>query len=533
VADRVEFVYDVQGAAEGAEAVEALKTAMEQQAAAAGQAAEGQQTLEAASNDLTIQIEALRDQTEQLRASEQQHQASMGLLTGITQQTGQQFTQLTQRAQGVAGAIQGIVSAAGSSDRTAGAIASLAGLVAQGASLGAMFGPTGALVGGLIGAGAGILGLAEAHRTATPEIERTTVALREEAAAADEARVSLSDFLSSISTGARASAVAEEADRLSSMADEIVRLRSSASVSDRLRAETLAEEYRTASRDLDGRLADLRAEEAENAANRTRSGGGRRARPRTVEDILGTSAASNADIRAMGEAADTAARDAEAERAARERAEAEREALDEKERRTDELAALEDKRHQRKLQQIEQERDARARADAERARRLEQETRVLETFGNTVGGVFAGAFEAAITGQESFDAALLKGTKQALVQYGTTMVAEGIGALLTAAGNVIINPPAAASKAIEGAGKIALGVGLGAAGAAIPTPGAGGAPPVAERPESRAPAREGDGPAPIVLNMNGPTVMGGTHAEVGRNFVRAGRAAQQRFGGAV
>ena len=534
MADQVDFIYNVQGATEGAQSIEALLAAMEGQAAAADTAKDSTAGFERASNDLTIQIEALREETERLRAGQVQQTTTLGSLISAAGQAGGQFQTLLQRTQGVAGAVQSLVSATGSSDRTSGAIASLAGLGAQGAALGSMFGPAGTLAGGILGVGVGIIGLGAAHRDARPEIEATTEALNAEATAADAARVSLSDFLSSISTGRRAAGLAEEADRLSTMADEIARLRGSASVSDRLRAETLSEEYRSATRDLDNRLADIRAEEAENATNRTRSGrGGRRERRRTIDDILGTDAASNADISAMGEAADEAARSAESERLSRERAETERELLEEKERRTQELETLEDKRHQRKLQQIETEREARRRADEERRRRLEQETRILEDFGGTVGNVFAGAFEAAITGQESFDQALLKGTKQALVQYGTTMVAEGVGALLTGIGNTVINPPAAATKLAEGAGKIALGVGLGAAGAAIPTPGAGaGAQP--ERPQNQTPpdASSGAG-APIVLNMNAPTVMGGTHAEVGRSFIRATRDARLRFGGSA
>mgnify|MGYP007083423754 CR=1 FL=1 len=535
MADRVEFIYDVQGAQQSAQSVQALLAAMEGQAAAADTAKDSTSAFEQASNDLTLQIEALREETERLRAGQAQQTTVLGGLIAAAGQAGGQFQTLLQRTQGLASAVQTLVSATGSTNRTAGAIASLAGLGAQGASLGAIMGPGGALVGGILGVGAGIIGLATAHRDARPEIEATTDALRDEADAADTARQSLGDFLASISTGRRAAGLAEEADRLASMADEISRLRGSANVSDRLRAEVLSEEYRSATRDLDNRLSEIRAEEAENAENRTRTrgGGGRIERRRTIEDILGTEAASNADISAMGSAADEAARSAESERLARERADAERELLEEKERRTQELEALEDKRHQRKLQQIETEREARRRADEERRRRLEQETRILEDFGSTVGGVFAGAFEAAITGQESFDAALLKGTKRALVQYGTTMVAEGIGALLTAAGNVVINPPAAASKAIEGAGKVALGVGLGAAGAAIPTPGAGaGAAP--ERPENRTPPdAAGSAGAPIVLNMNAPPVLGGTYVEFGRSVVRTARAAQQRFGGAT
>jgi len=565
VADRIEFVYDVQGAQQSAAAVEALAQAMEVQAAAAGQAAEGQQALDQTSSALTEQLGSLRAETDRLRSAQVASASSLGQVTAAASSLGSQINPLAQRIQGVAGAVQGLVSATGSSDRTAGLIGSIAGATAQMAAMGAVLGPGGALVGGIVGLTTGIMGAVEAHNAAEEAARRQSdaaVALAASLRTAEERTRSLSEALSENARLSRvnmalgsASDYAREIDTVTERYNEVIAARNAlrgeffrAPAPDTPEGRAFDDLAREAG-ELLNRTAELRrlaaAAEAESVAimsedlasaanpptTTARRGGGRRAR--TIEDILGTEAASNADIGAMGAAAEEAARAAESERAARERAEAEREADAEKERRTQELEALEDKRHQRKLQQIETEREARRRADEERRRRLEQETRILEDFGSTVGGVFAGAFEAAITGQESFDAALLKGTKRALVQYGTTMVAEGIGALLTAAGNVVINPPAAASKAIEGAGKVALGVGLGAAGAAIPTPGAGaGAQP--ERPQNQTPpdASSGAG-APIVLNMSAPTVMGGTHAEVGRSFIRATRDARLRFGGSA
>lgn len=535
MADPIRLVYESEGAEEADDAVSALTDSLLAQQAAWELASESAEGYGAAQSEVDDQVEQLRQRLSggfaQAQAAVAQGFASMqaGAATA-----GPVFLQAAQRIQGTAGAIQGLVSASGSSDRTAGAIASLAGLTAQGAAMGLAFSPAGAVVGGVLGLGAGIIGLATAHRDARPEIESTTTAIRAEGEAAATSASQLRDFLTAVSTSTRAAGLSEEGERLARQADEIARLRSSADASDRLEAVRLSDEYRAQAAALDARLESIRAEEAEVEAGRTRrTGGGGGARPRSIEDILGTGAANNREIGEIGAAADAAAesaRSARLEREARETAEAAARELEAKRAMAAEFEALDEKSHARKMQLIERERQARERADEQRRRRMEQEQKILGDFGNAVGGVFADAFQKAVTGQESFDQALLKGTKQALVQYGTTMVAEGIGALLTGIGNVVLNPPAAASKAAEGAGKIALGVGLGAAGAAIPT----GASAAAERPQNQTPPAPGDGAgAAQVINLNAPTVMGGTHAEVGRAFIRTQRAAMQRYGRAA
>jgi len=164
---------------------------------------------------------------------------------------------------------------------------------------------------------------------------------------------------------------------------------------------------------------------------------------------------------------------------------------------------------------------------------IQDELSTLDSLGQKIGSTFAVAFESAISGQEDFGTAFAKGSKQVLMQLGEQYIAEGAGALLTAAGNLILNPPAAASKAIEGAGKLALGVGLGAAGAAIPTPSAGGAgDSKAASPHVSSSQGGGSNRAqpPIVINMNAPSVIGGTTLQWGRDAQRSIQQARQRYG---
>lgn len=98
-----------------------------------------------------------------------------------TEETAQSFQELTrggaqviQRVQGIAGSVQGLVSALGSSDRTAGLISSVAGTTAQFASMGAMLGPGGAVLGAVVGFGTSLYGLAQAHDAAREAAENQT-----------------------------------------------------------------------------------------------------------------------------------------------------------------------------------------------------------------------------------------------------------------------------------------------------------------------------------------------------------------------
>lgn len=174
--------------------------------------------------------------------------------------------------------------------------------------------------------------------------------------------------------------------------------------------------------------------------------------------------------------------------------------------------------------------EAQRRAHEEQMARIEEQVSAWTSAGERIGGVIASAFTTAIQGQEDFGVAVIKGFKSIAIEFGGQMIAEGVGALFTAIGSAVLNPPAAATKAAEGAGKIALGVSLGAAGAAIPVPSSGG--------QSKAPrlgpqgSAEGGGGS-VVVNMNAPAVITGTRAETGRELERALRASRNRFGRAA
>jgi hypothetical protein len=102
--------------------------------------------------------------------------------------TGQQTA---QRIQGVASAVQTLVTQLGSHDRTAGLVASVAGATAQFAAMGSMLGPAGTVVGAVAGFASSIFALnrqahelADAARDARVEVVSLTEAM------ADRARVS-------------------------------------------------------------------------------------------------------------------------------------------------------------------------------------------------------------------------------------------------------------------------------------------------------------------------------------------------------
>lgn len=562
-AQPVDFVYSADTEA-AKRAVDELAQAMERQAGTADDAG-------ASTEQLATHVDNLRTQTDELRDSQETNTRAHQSLAQQFGAAGVAAQSLAQRVQGVAGAVQALVSATGSDDHHAGAIASMAGLTAQGAAMGSMFGPGGTALGAIVGFTASILSMAAAQRTAAQAAEDHRHEL-EELAAANMAEADRAAFREEIRTGnvgagrsesalAREREVARiELDEFEASWDEL-----------RERIRTTRETYAGVGRDvpadtervllaevnalrrsraerldvitvIDAEIAGRRqlheleaTHTREAAAARARGGGGGGSR-RSIEDILGTGAANNADMASIAAEAEAraAARAGEAkerEAQAFEEAEAKRVAQLNLDREL--LAAEDERRHQRRLEHTRREAEASRRADEERRRRMEQEQRVLSDFGGAIGSVFGQAFGAAISGQESFDAALLKGTKQALIQYGTTMVAEGAGALLTAAGNIILNPPAAASKAIEGAGKIALGVGLGAAGAAIQPPAAAGdSNAKAERPQNQTPASSEGGGSHVTVLMNSPVIAGG-HAEFGRLVNRGQRAAAQRFGRAA
>jgi hypothetical protein len=164
--------------------------------------------------------------------------------------------------------------------------------------------------------------------------------------------------------------------------------------------------------------------------------------------------------------------------------------------------------------------------------RIEEQVGAWTEAGQKIGGTLYNAFQSAAAGQESLDVAVVKGFKSLAIQFGGQMVQEGIGALLTAVGNTVANPPLAAGKAAEGAGKLALGIGLGAAGAAIPVPASGGGQ-QAKTPRLGGPEGDAGGGRSLVVNMNAPTVVAGSTAQVGRMIGRSLTDAQRRFGRAA
>jgi hypothetical protein len=227
-------------------------------------------------------------------------------------------------------------------------------------------------------------------------------------------------------------------------------------------------------------------------------------------------------------------------------AEAERRMLDERKAHDEENArALDEFQRESLANRVREEAEALELQESKRLaikRRQEADTRMWRTTqesmldatlggANAIGGAFANAFGAAIQGQEDFGTAFVKGMKMQLIQFGVGQVAEGAGALLSAVGLAFTNPPAAAGKAVEGAGKIALGVSLGAAGAAISTPAAPSA-------EDKAPrmgpaANEGASGGNVIVNMNSPFVTAGTRAELGRGLTRSIADSSRRFGRAA
>jgi hypothetical protein len=166
----------------------------------------------------------------------------------------------------------------------------------------------------------------------------------------------------------------------------------------------------------------------------------------------------------------------------------------------------------------------------EQMARIQEQVDAWSAAGQKIGSTLYNAFQTAATGQETLEVAVVKGFKNLAIQFGGQMVNEGIGALLTAVGNTVANPPMAATKAAEGAGKLALGIGLGAVGAAIPVPAAGGGSQASTPRLGPQGSGEGGGSRSVIVNMNAPAVITGSRAAVGREIGGALEDARNRFG---
>jgi hypothetical protein len=530
---------------------------------------------------------AIQDATERGDGVAAMHQR----LSQAQAENTQQGAQFVQRFAGMASAVASVAGALGGESETAGLIARLASGAAQAASMGAAFGPAGLLVGGLtaivpllasMSSGAegaarstSILTESQAHLTTAiggsiAEIDEYIERVNELDAANQRARRIGEGLGSQDEQFAAANLAGARVGRLSAQVSDLRRREREASGSIESIADSDALEALTERRvALERELVDARAESQRLGQLALQV---EREELEIQSDLITTRR--DADIE---EAAERARREEEREQREehartmaghrqqeREDAEALRRIMRESDEAISFAAGVRDEAGRTRngedlgvdgpsaaslrsgqgggggvSAQMEQQR-ALARLEAanhdDRVRKqqiyvasIQDEINALTGAGEQLGGVFSNAFQAAIQGQADFGQAMQDGIRQVLLQYGTQMVAEGVGALLTGVGNAIFNPPAAAAKFAEGAGKVALGVGLGAAGAAIPASanGSGGRPAEAPRGPT-GPAANGP-PAPVVVNLNAPTIMGGTYAEVGRTLGRTAAEGARRY----
>lgn len=181
---------------------------------------------------------------------------------------------------------------------------------------------------------------------------------------------------------------------------------------------------------------------------------------------------------------------------------------------------------------LEKIKEAQVRAHEEQMERIREQVAAWQQAGQKISGSLYSAFVDSVSGAEQFDAAMVKSFKNISIEFGGQMVAEGVGALLTAVGASALRPDVAATKALEGAGKIALGIGLGAAGAAVPVPSGASAPSQSSTPRLGPESSDRGVGGSVVVNMNAPAVVTGSVAQVGRSISRTVTQAQLRYGGA-
>ncbi len=498
---RVRIVYEVEGVEDAAEAQAAFGDAAEE----AGR--------------------KLASQGDVARESEQVYQRQQQALSDLT------------------GAMGGIASMLGSESELGSVIGRMAqgGQVGRqlGAALGALPGPIGQMAGTLGALGGTIVGTAvpaisalfdaltpvvPAIREVTDESQRSAQAAIEMGDAFAGAGDRMRDFLDSVSTAGRARALADTNAQITELADRIEQIGRSGSAMERLDLPGLRDRLAGMMAESEGERQQLEGEGAFGGGRRRGGGRGRRESAWSkLEELMGRAGGGND---AIGFAAgldpvDVSGRpsDFDVQVAGRQRPGGPGSGL--------RAAAAE----REQMQALERLRDKQKEAHEEQMARIQQQVDAWTSAGERIGGVIAGAFKTAIQGQEDFGVAVIKGFKSIAVEFGGQMIAEGVGALFTAIGNTILNPPAAATKAAEGAGKIALGVGLGAAGAAIPVPSAGSA---QAKPPRLGPASSGEGGgASVVYNLNAPAVVTGTRAELGREMARTIRQSSMRFGRAA
>lgn len=441
------------------------------------------------------------------------------------------FQNSAQRIQGVAGAVQSLTSALGSSDRTGGLVANIAGATAQFAAMGAMLGPAGAVVGGVVGFASSVYSLATAHREVAPEIENTTRLIEEEGAAAVSATEAMTQFLASITTGARTESLRNLGDEITALTDRVYELRASGQT-----LEAIVEEERlvTLQRLEAAERADLEEEvRTITPATRGGGGGGRRREPeRDVFDMLG-GAASNEDIAGISAeferlAAERAEREAEANALIEEKRNAHYEALKEmaiaaqdaeleRQREVNEaLAEMENERQERIREgqlAMKENQEAEEERSLERRRSLNGELMGLlgdatMAFGKSLAAIATGEQ----TAEEAFQG-LAKAFLEMISQYATLKAATEFAE----AASSFAKYDYAGGAAHIGAGvaftAVAIATGVGAAAL-------GQAPSAPARPETAITAQEGGG-GNVVINWNSPVITASTMPELGRELKTA------------
>lgn len=487
-------------------------------------------------------------------------------LAAAAVESGFKLAEMRERVSSAVGALGTLSSMLGTESDAGAAVGRMAHFGQLGMQIGGIFGPEGAVVGGIAGA------TLPAIRDLINELEPLSPLIDTIGASARSAAAELRSLASAPALRMTTDEIAEAGDAARRARDEesvaglqrrtedldaslvimqrrITSARQSGTALGALDAMILEQERGLMESERIGvqrALLGAQQDEAEEAASRRprggRGGGSGRGDPRAEERFL-----SEARVAIMDEE--------EARRvAAEEREQARlRETFDVTVRGLDERHRLEEQYVREREQwesealvnRIREEGEALERQESKRLaikRRQQADARMWEDTGksmldatlggaNAIGGAFANAFGQAIQGQADFGEAFIKGSKQMLIQYGTGQVAEGVSALLSAVGMAFTNSPGAAGKAVEGAGKIALGVSLGAAGAAISTPAAPSG-------EDKAPrmgpaANDGAAGGNVIVNMNSPFVTAGTRAQLGRDMARTIGGASTRFGRAA
>lgn len=447
-------------------------------------------------------------------------QGSMRILDDLASRSEQVTQRLHQSMQALAGGLGQVSAAMGTETEGGRVLGQMSRFAATGIQLGSAFGPIGGVLGGVTGA---VLGLGEALVPVVPAIRDVTDEAQrsaDAAAAMGDAFAGAGDrmraFVDSVSTAARARGLADLDAQITEISDRIASLSTGGSALDRLELPGLRDRLAGLVAESDATRAGLDEEGRE--VGRGRRGGRGGPRQRSPSERFRSD--DGAALRGLIADADAGGADAIgfARGLGSDRAENEREKLAER-----------DDAEKRALQENERLREMQHRAQLQR---IEEQVEAWTSAGERIGGVISSAFTSAIQGQEDFGVAVVKGFKSIAIEFGGQMIAEGVGALFTAIGSTVLNPPAAATKAAEGAGKIALGVGLGAAGAAIPVPSSGGGA-QAKPPRLGPSANDAPGGGSVVVNMNAPAVVTGTQWEVGREIGRALRGSERRFGRAA